>query len=57
LLDDNVTLIITVKKSVHEDSPKISTRIHLKMPTKIHPQRELLMDKRPNLNMPCRVFA
>jgi hypothetical protein len=30
LLDNNVTLIITIKKSVQENLPKMSTRIHPK---------------------------
>ena len=34
MFDNNVTLIITVKKSVHENSPKMSTRIHHKCPRK-----------------------
>jgi hypothetical protein len=53
LLDNNVTVIITGKKSVHENSPKMSTRILPKMSTKIHPKRGLLVDKTQYAEASC----
>ena len=39
LLGNSVTLITTIKKSVHENSPILSTRVHLLCPREFfHPR-------------------
>ena len=45
LLDDSVTLIITIKKSVHKNSPKMSTRIHSKHVHKNSPKKQSYRDQ------------
>jgi hypothetical protein len=45
LLGKIVTLILTVKKRVHEYSPKISRRIHPKMSMKIPPKEDFSWKK------------
>ena len=45
LLDNGVTVFITINESVHENSPKISTKIHLLFPREVcHPIFSLFLD-------------